>query len=118
MQIAKDASEAAQATDAGDAASAPAPATAPATRFDEAVLQNSAEFYKWHSELEATRTSETEEKFRRYAATLQGYLDACGALLSKAHLSRMPALDSSAYVVVFVVGRRTVLHAAQSFELF
>ena len=47
------------------------------------MLQNSADFYKWHSELETTRTSETEEKFRRYAATLQGYLDACNELLGK-----------------------------------
>jgi len=47
------------------------------------VLQNSAQFHKWHSELEATRTSETEEKFRRYAGTLQGYLDACNELLGK-----------------------------------
>ena len=47
------------------------------------MLQNSADFYKWHSELEATQTSETEEKFRRYAATLQGYLNACNELLGK-----------------------------------
>ena len=60
-----------------------APAAAPSAHFEDAVLHNSADFYKWHSELEATRTSETEEKFRRYAATLQGYLDACNELLGK-----------------------------------
>ena len=60
-----------------------APAAAPSAHFEDAVLHNSTDFYKWHSELEATRTSETEEKFRRYAATLQGYLDACNELLGK-----------------------------------
>lgn len=79
-QIAEDASEAAPATPG--AGGAPTAAAA-SPHFEEAVLHNSADFYKWHSELEATRTSETEEKFRRYAATLQGYLDACNELLGK-----------------------------------
>jgi hypothetical protein len=59
------------------------------------VLHNSADFYKWHSELEATRTSETEEKFRRYAATLQGYLDACNELLGKVPAKAMRCLGSA-----------------------
>ena len=78
-QLAEDASDAAAASAGGP----DAPAAAPSAHFEDAVLHNSADFYKWHSELEATRTSETEEKFRRYAATLQGYLDACNELLGK-----------------------------------
>lgn len=78
-QLAEDASDAAAASANGP----DAPAAAPSAHFEDAVLHNSADFYKWHSELEATRTSETEEKFRRYAATLQGYLDACNELLGK-----------------------------------
>ena len=31
-----------------------APAAAPSAHFEDAVLHNSADFYKWHSELEAT----------------------------------------------------------------
>ncbi len=38
---------------------------------------------RWHSELEATRTSETEEKFRAHAGALQGHLAACRGLQAK-----------------------------------
>lgn len=38
---------------------------------------------RWHSELEATRTSETEEKFRTHARALQGHLTACQELQAK-----------------------------------
>jgi len=51
--------------------------------FENAVLHNSAQFYRWHSELEATRTSETEEKFRTHARALQGHLTACQELQAK-----------------------------------
>lgn len=45
-------------------------------------LQNSSDFYRWLSELEAARSSETEEKFRRYSAALEGHLATCDSLLA------------------------------------
>lgn len=51
--------------------------------LEDAVLQSSTQFYRWNSELEAARTSETEEKYRQYAATLQGHLQTCGDLIQK-----------------------------------
>jgi hypothetical protein len=44
--------------------------------------QNSSDFYRWLSELEAARSSETEGKFRRYGAALERHLAACDALLA------------------------------------
>ena len=38
---------------------------------------------RWRSELEAARTLETEEKYRQYAGTLSGHLQACDAILSQ-----------------------------------
>lgn len=52
--------------------------------LEDAVLQNSHHFHQWHSELEAARTSETEEKYRRYASTLEGHMRGCQQILSKA----------------------------------
>lgn len=51
--------------------------------LEDAVLQSSHHFHQWHSELEAARKSETEEKYRRYAATLEGHLGACQHILTK-----------------------------------
>ncbi|KAK9817306.1 hypothetical protein WJX72_012420 [[Myrmecia] bisecta] len=51
--------------------------------LEEIILHSSNQFYKWHSELEAARTSETEEKYRQYAGTLSGHLQTCEALLAK-----------------------------------
>ena len=41
---------------------------------------------RWHGELEAARTSETEEKYRRYAATLEAHLNGCQQILDKVSL--------------------------------
>ena len=38
----------------------------------------------WLAELEAARSSETEEKFRRYGAALAAHLATCDGLLAKA----------------------------------
>ncbi len=51
--------------------------------LEDAVLQSSTQFYRWNSELEAARTTETEEKYRQYAATLKGHLQTCAGLLQK-----------------------------------
>ncbi|GAB4817343.1 hypothetical protein N2152v2_004389 [Parachlorella kessleri] len=53
------------------------------TSFEEVVLQNSSDFYRWLAELETARSSQTEEKFRRYGAELQGHLRTCNELLAK-----------------------------------
>lgn len=53
------------------------------TSLDEQVLQNAHQFYLWHGEMEAARTSETEEKYRRYGEVLVGHLGTCGQLLSQ-----------------------------------
>ena len=47
------------------------------------VLQNSSDFYRWLAELETARSSQTEEKFRRYGAELQGHLHTCNELLAR-----------------------------------
>ena len=43
-------------------------------QLEDVVLHSTNQFYKWHSELEAAFASETEEKYRQYAADLQGRL--------------------------------------------
>ena len=58
------------------------PAAAPCPRTLPAPLQNSSDFYRWLSELEAARSGETEGKFRRYAAALEGHLATCDGLLA------------------------------------
>lgn len=46
------------------------------------MLQNSSDFYRWLGELEAARSSETEGKFRRYAAAAASSgVDRCLVLL-------------------------------------
>ena len=52
------------------------------TSFDDVILQNSSEFYKWLSVLEAARASETEGKFQRHAAVLDSHLASCDDLLN------------------------------------
>lgn len=51
--------------------------------IEDVVLHSTNQFYKWHSELEAAFASETEEKYKQYAAELQGRLDSCAEILGK-----------------------------------
>lgn len=44
--------------------------------LDDAMLQNTNQFYKWIAELEAARTSESEQKYEAYASILHGHLRA------------------------------------------
>lgn len=63
---------------------APAPSGAPLPPGEEgedevledAMLHNTNQFYKWISELEAARTSESERKYEAYSAILRGHLEA------------------------------------------
>lgn len=60
--------------------------------LEEAVLHNANQFHKWHTELEAACASETEEKYKRYAALLRGYLGSCDGLQDKVsmlHINRV-----------------------------
>lgn len=52
--------------------------------LEDIVLHSTNQFYKWHSELEAAFASETEEKYKQYAAELQSRLDTCADILGKA----------------------------------
>lgn len=63
--------------------------------LEETVLHSTNQFYKWHSELEAAFASETEEKYKQYAAELAGRLDTCAGILDKASLSGSVCLASS-----------------------
>ena len=51
--------------------------------LEEVILHSSNEFYRWHTELEAARISETEEKYQHYADTLKAHYVTCQALLGK-----------------------------------
>ena len=51
--------------------------------LEEAVLHNTHQFHKWHTELEAACASETEEKYKRYADLLNSHLRSCETILSK-----------------------------------
>lgn len=55
--------------------------------LEDTVLHNTNQFYKWHAELEAAFTSETEEKYRQYAAELQGRVQQCTEIHDKAGTS-------------------------------
>ena len=72
--------------------------TGSGTALEEVVLQNSNQFYRWHTELEAARTLEIEEKYRRYADTLSGHLASCDALLRKVGQSIVSALGDTAWL--------------------
>lgn len=52
--------------------------------LEDAVLHNTSQFHKWHSELEAACASETEEKYKRYADLLNSHAAACETILAKA----------------------------------
>jgi len=52
--------------------------------IEDVVLHSTNQFYKWHSELEAAFASETEEKYKQYAAELQSRLDSCAEISGKA----------------------------------
>lgn len=63
--------------------SEPAAADTYVGTLEDAVLQNTNQFYKWHSELEAACASETEEKYKQYADLLNSHLKACGDISGK-----------------------------------
>jgi len=52
------------------------------TSFEDVVLQSNSEFYRWLTELEAARATETESKYQRHAAVLDRHLAECDDLLA------------------------------------
>jgi hypothetical protein len=54
--------------------------------LEDAVLENSNQFYRWHSELEAARVLETEEKHQEYAESLRGHIRALDELQKKVRI--------------------------------
>lgn len=55
----------------------------PSPDFENAVLQNSAQFHRWYSELEGARSREAEHKFRAHATALQSHMSTCRQLQGK-----------------------------------
>ena len=74
--------------------------------LDEAVLENSNQFYRWHSELEAAQTLETEEKYKEYAASLRGQIQGLdlqhSKVLSCLHIFALMHQNSTAWIVSFI----------------
>lgn len=65
------------------------PTAASTEDLEDVVLHNTNQFYKWHAELEAAFTSETEEKYRQYAAELQGRSHRCSEIDDKVSVTLM-----------------------------
>ncbi len=57
--------------------------------LEDAVLHNTSQFHKWHSELEAACASETEEKYKRYADLLNSHVGSCETILAKVGRRRL-----------------------------
>lgn len=66
--------------------------------LEEAVLENSNQFYRWHSELEAARILETEEKYKEYAASLRSHIGGLEAQQAKVS-QELIVFDSSESIV-------------------
>jgi hypothetical protein len=77
--------------------------------LEDVVLQTSSQFHRWHTELEAARTLETEAKYRRYADTLNGHLQACSGLLDKVEAT-LRGFDSLKAQHREVAGKTRALH--------
>ena len=89
---------------AEDARETPAEAPAATQTADAAAgapITQSSAFYKWHSEIEAARSLETEGKYRQYADTLEAHLGTCDSILSTIAtiLSNLEALQYQHHAV-------------------
>jgi hypothetical protein len=51
--------------------------------LEEAVLRNTNQFHKWHTELEAACAFEMEEKYKRYADLLNNHFSSCEDILGQ-----------------------------------
>ncbi len=51
--------------------------------LEDAVLHNTNQFHKWHSELETACASEMEEKYKRYADLLNSHLRSSEGILGQ-----------------------------------
>ncbi len=57
--------------------------------LEDAVLRNTNQFHKWHSELEAACASEMEEKYKRYADLLNSHLSSSESILGQVRAGRI-----------------------------
>lgn len=64
--------------------------------LEEAVLHNTNQFQRWHSELEAACASEMEEKYKRYADLLNSHLKSCEGILGQVRMRISPAAGHAA----------------------
>lgn len=60
----------------------------------EPLLQHSHQLYKWHSDLQAAMSSETEHQYSAYAAALQGHLTTADDILAKVNKSLLKFEDA------------------------
>lgn len=51
--------------------------------LEDAILRNTNQFHKWHSELEAACALEMEEKYKRYADLLNSHWSSCESILNQ-----------------------------------
>ncbi|GIL47849.1 hypothetical protein Vafri_4496 [Volvox africanus] len=79
--------------------------------LEDAVLHNTSQFHKWHSELEAACASETEEKYKRYADLLSSHVASCENILAKVDLT-LEAFEALQAQHRDVVSRSRSLHAS------
>ncbi len=78
--------------------------------LEDAVLRNTNQFHKWHSELEAACASEMEEKYKRYADLLNSHFSSCESILGQ--VGRAPR-GMSASCMVHCVGDAVCMHAQE-----
>ncbi|EFJ48495.1 component of oligomeric golgi complex 3 [Volvox carteri f. nagariensis] len=79
--------------------------------LEDAVLHNTSQFHKWHSELEAACASETEEKYKRYADLLSSHVASCEHILGKVDAT-LEAFEVLQVQHREVVSRSRSLHAS------
>ena len=71
--------------------------------LDEAVLESSNQFHRWHSELEAAQTLETEEKYKEYAESLRGQIQGLDLRHSKV-LSGLDQMHQHCCIISLLLG--------------
>lgn len=65
--------------------------------LEDAVLENSNQFHRWHSELEAARVLEAEEKYQEYANMLKHHLQSIQELQDKVCIFKYSRKVSTLY---------------------
>lgn len=82
--------------------------------LEDVILHSTNEFYRWHTDLEAARISETEEKYQHYAQTLKGHHASCQELLGKARAMLCLPVACQVPFAMHTICRRDLGQAVQS----